>query len=223
MILKFNLEAEYAIKLVATSGLFLVNKFFIVLAQVLLTLMYVVISYFLSQSIRECANSIELKLTNRKSIADFMKNYDRIHRLVHKFEKSFSWQVLFLVTSNFIELFKLFSEFFGFNVSQYVYKVDIIISSSLSSLSFFSIAIFASEVDSQDRDLRRVTKEVSFNLSVVEETRASGELLAKFMKSKEGLTLSACGLFQFTKSFLLASFGVLLTYNLLILQVNTTW
>ncbi|KAG8187384.1 hypothetical protein JTE90_016930 [Oedothorax gibbosus] len=155
MMLKFNLEAKYAIKLVAATGFFLVNKNFIVLAQVLLTLMYVVISYFLSQVIRECGNNIELKLTDRKSVAHFMKNYTRIHTLVHKFEKSFSWQVLFLVISNFIELFPLFSEFLGFNVSQHVYKIEMITSSSLSSLSLFSIVIFASQVDSQDRDLRR--------------------------------------------------------------------
>ncbi|KAG8187385.1 hypothetical protein JTE90_016931 [Oedothorax gibbosus] len=169
--------------------------------------------------IKECGNIFVQKLTDEQSVAEFVKNYARIHRLVHKIEGSFSWQILFLTMSNFIELFQLFSVFLGFSVNQFVYKVELV-ASCLSSFSFFSIAIFASQVDSQDKVLRRATKEASFNLRVYEETRARGELLVKFMKSKEALSLSACGMFQLNRSVLFTSFGVLLTYNLLILQLN---
>ncbi|GBN39184.1 hypothetical protein AVEN_15524-1 [Araneus ventricosus] len=92
---------------------------------------------------------------------------------------------------------------------------------SLHSVAFFALPYFASEVSKADEELRDKVKDEFFRLTLRKSTKAGSELLGRFMKAKRHLVLTAWGVFQFKKGFLFASAGVVITYNLLILQLNT--
>ncbi|GBM78271.1 hypothetical protein AVEN_245205-1 [Araneus ventricosus] len=103
-----------------------------------------------------------------------------------------------------------------------IFKIDNSVFGLLQSIAFFALTYFASHVSKADEELRKKVKDVAFRLSLQENTRAHSELLVRFMKSKWRLILTAWGVFQFKKSFLFASAGVVITYNLLILQLDTS-
>lgn len=220
MLLKSNPQVVLPIKVILVIFFFITTKMLVVFAQSVLTLMYVSVSYFCSQLIKECRNKFASGPIHEQSVTDFMRSYAKVHNFVLRVEESFSWQILFLSVSNFIELFQLFSGILGLRRTSPIYNVENFASSFLSSISFFAIAVFASRVDTEYSVLRRVSKMAAFTLSLSKDTRSLGGLLSKFEKSRERLTLTACGLFRFTRSFLLTSSGAVLTYNLLILQIR---
>ncbi|GBN59430.1 hypothetical protein AVEN_228425-1 [Araneus ventricosus] len=85
----------------------------------------------------------------------------------------------------------------------------------------FQSAYTAAGVNEKDQNLRKLIKEISFNLRCSDDTKREGKLLLEFIMSKEKLIFLANGIFCFTKSFLLASASVFLSYNLLLLQLDT--
>lgn len=222
-LLKSYPDVVFPIKVLIATIFFISTKLLILFSHAALTIMYASVSYFCSQLIKECGNHLQSESVHGQCVANFMRSYGRVHTFVLRIEESLSFQILFLSASNFFELFSLFSRILGFTPVRQIYQVGNFVSSFLSSLSFLVIAVFASRVDTQDGVLRRVSKMAAFNLSLSKNTQPCGELLTRFMESRERLTLTAFGLFQFTRSFLLGSSGVLLTYNLLIVQIDSPW
>ncbi|GBN75136.1 hypothetical protein AVEN_90700-1 [Araneus ventricosus] len=87
----------------------------------------------------------------------------------------------------------------------------------LQGISFFAVIFYASQVENEDRKLRYEVKDFAFR---IKETKECSEMLLDFVSSKCHLVLTASGVIQFTKSLLLTSAGILVTYNLLVLQLN---
>ncbi|GBN98818.1 hypothetical protein AVEN_6704-1 [Araneus ventricosus] len=102
-----------------------------------------------------------------------------------------------------------------------VYIAPKVLSKILNFVTFFSIAYAASCVYEKDQKLRKAIMEISFSLRCAEDTKRDGKLLLEFIRSKEQLIFTANGIFTFTKSFLLAAASVFLSYNLLLLQLDT--
>ncbi|GBN28591.1 hypothetical protein AVEN_185114-1 [Araneus ventricosus] len=91
---------------------------------------------------------------------------------------------------------------------------------ALQGVSFFVVIFFAAQVHEEDEELRHEVKDIAFQLKNLKGTEESYEALFLFLESKRPLALTASGLFQFKKNLLLSSAGILITYNLLILQLD---
>ncbi|GBN08696.1 hypothetical protein AVEN_73492-1 [Araneus ventricosus] len=133
-----------------------------------------------------------------------------------------SVQVFFLISSHFSDLFPVFSHVLGFyTMSNSVYVAQKVVFTILNFVTFFCIAYAASGVYEKDQKFRKAIMEISFSLRCAEDTKRDGKLLLEFIRSKEQLIFTANGIFTFTKSFLLAAASVFLSYNLLLLQLDT--
>ncbi|GBN04557.1 hypothetical protein AVEN_257151-1 [Araneus ventricosus] len=126
------------------------------------------------------------------------------------------------MVSQFIVLFAMLSKILGFyGYFNVILDVENSVFASLQSISFLTIIFFASAVKREDEDLRNHVHHIGFQWSLAEETKECSKLLVRFIESKHHLVLTAGGIFHFTKSFLFSSIGVLITYNLLFLQLGT--
>ncbi|GBN08691.1 hypothetical protein AVEN_73488-1 [Araneus ventricosus] len=133
-----------------------------------------------------------------------------------------SLQVFFLTCSYFSDLFSVFSNVLGFYTSHNaVYIAEKFVSTILNFVSFFCLAYIAAGVNEKDQNLRKVIKEISFNLRCSEDTKRDGKMLLEFIRSKEHLIFTSNGIFTFRKGFLVTAASVFLSYNLLLLQLDT--
>ncbi|GBO00108.1 hypothetical protein AVEN_265419-1 [Araneus ventricosus] len=133
-----------------------------------------------------------------------------------------SLQVFFLTCLCFSDIFAVFSNILGFyRIFSSVHIAGNVASVTLSFSSFFCMAYSAGGVYEKDQKLRKTIKEISFSLRCSEGTKRDGKLLLEFIRSREKLIFTGNGVFAFTKSFLLSSAGVLISYNLLLLQLET--
>ncbi|GFQ88980.1 uncharacterized protein TNCT_34451 [Trichonephila clavata] len=133
-----------------------------------------------------------------------------------------SSEVLWICAASLTELFAEISIALGFySHGNHVYTIEKILHTTFDLMSFFSIIFFAAEVGRKDQILRKVVKETAFALSLSDKTEVNGKLLYKLIKSKEEIVLSAWGVFNFTRSFLLASFAGIISFNLLLIQLNS--
>ncbi|GIY58700.1 uncharacterized protein CDAR_416071 [Caerostris darwini] len=137
-------------------------------------------------------------------------------------ESTLSLQVFWLMMSHFIVTFSMLSKFLGFfYIDGVIFNLEKTLSDPFKCVSFFSIIYFGSKVREADEEMRDTAKDVAFALSLSKETEEISKILFRFIESKRPLVLTAWGVFQFSKGFLFTSAGVLITYNLLILQMNT--
>ncbi|GBN83329.1 hypothetical protein AVEN_250047-1 [Araneus ventricosus] len=132
-----------------------------------------------------------------------------------------SLPVFLLTCSHFSDFFSVFSYGLGFHQCSDFCAVSKVASTTLTLSSCFCVAYFASGVYEEDQKLRKAIKEISFSLRCSEGTKRDGKLLLEFIRSKEKLIFTANGLFNFTKSFLLGLASVFLSYNLLLLHLDT--
>ncbi|GBO00581.1 hypothetical protein AVEN_133641-1 [Araneus ventricosus] len=130
--------------------------------------------------------------------------------------------MLFLCSANFSDVFAAVSFALGF--SKYpdaIVTLKKIIFGTLNFVAFFATSYSAAEVSRKDERIRKRIKSVAFNRYVQKDTKEQGDLLQRFVQSKAEIVLSAGGVMNFSRGFLLTSAGVLITYNLLLVQLNT--
>ncbi|GBN76444.1 hypothetical protein AVEN_170553-1 [Araneus ventricosus] len=128
--------------------------------------------------------------------------------------------MLFLCSANFSDVFAIFSFALGFSKHlNALLTLNGIVFGTLNFVAFFATSYFAAEVSREDSMIRKRMKSVAFNLSVSKDTK--GHLLRRFIQSKTGIVLTAVGVMNFSRGFLLTYAGVLVTYNLLMVQLNT--
>ncbi|GIY58702.1 uncharacterized protein CDAR_416091 [Caerostris darwini] len=155
-------------------------------------------------------------------MTEFIHEYSNIHQFASDIESALSLQVLFLCISNLTEVFAVFTITLGYSdFWNYIYGIEKAIYTISNLISFFGLTYFASEVSREDKRLRVIIKDIEFKLSSSKETQDQGNMLHKFIKSKEIIVFSAWGVFDFTRELLLTSTGVFMTYNLLLIQLNT--
>lgn len=215
------------VKTVIISLYYLITRAFLYYGSFLQSLFYATWSILLSQEIKECD---EHHLTNwpsatsdkNRSVAEFLNSYGRIHKLVTLSESALSAHIFWLSSSNILIIFVQFSSFLGMYsyLSMNTMHGYFLSFSLVQSLSYFSTIYCASKVRERDLELRERVKNSIFLLRLSKQATESRKLLKEFIDSKQPLILSAGGIFKFTKGFLLQSIGLLITYNLLILQLN---
>ncbi|GBM61919.1 hypothetical protein AVEN_69575-1 [Araneus ventricosus] len=133
-----------------------------------------------------------------------------------------SLQILFLCCANFSDIFAVVSYALGFSdYPDALVILSVMVFGTLNFVSFFATSYFAAEVSREDEKIRKRIKTVAFNSSVKKDNKVQGDLLQSFLQSKAEIVLSAGGVMNFSRGFLLTSAGVLISYNLLLIQLNT--
>lgn len=124
------------------------------------------------------------------------------------------------IASNFFELFMQFSLLF----ETYTYSLTSMLRSSvfpvIEGVSYFAIFYFASKVQQKDTKLRNRVKDIAFRLQLSELNKSYGYIFTEFIYSRRIIIFTACGMFDLSKRVLLASTGILISFNLLILQLT---
>lgn len=218
-----HISCDFNLKLIVVFCYFVITRLLVVAVCILTTISHVTFNISLGRFISQCKTKLNHSIDSKNGVLNFVRDYNAIHKLAMSAESAFSVPVFWLWSSHFVEIFASFSNLLGFHSNAHlVYIVEKIIITPLNLVSLFSIPYFASEVCREDEKLRKRAKEMSFYLRMSKETEIekSGEFLMRFIKSKEKIMFSALGAFYFTRTFLLTSVGVLITYNLLILQLN---
>ncbi|GBO14989.1 hypothetical protein AVEN_77151-1, partial [Araneus ventricosus] len=224
MLLNTNLSPSFTIQYIAVVFYFLSTRIFKLFCPLLLTALYIQCCLVLSMLIKQCTNELRISThssNKQNAFRSFLRYYGFCHELFLFTEAALSLQIFWLLSSHFTIIFILISTFFnfyGFSVS--ILDVEHSIFSVIQGISFFAVIFYASQVESEDRKLRYEVKDFAFRLKLLTETKECSETLLDFVNSRCRLVLTASGVIQFTKSLLLTSAGFLVTYNLLVLQLN---
>ncbi|GBM59821.1 hypothetical protein AVEN_10026-1 [Araneus ventricosus] len=221
---KLNYPSELSFKTIFVMFYFTSTKVLPLIVSILFSLFYISVCIFLSRILRECGQRLKLgcKSAGIKQVSDrFIAEYTDVHRFACDIESSLSLQVLAICVTNFAELFAIFAivlRFYPFESTAFIIEKAFI--SPINFTSLFGIAYFASEVQREDQEVRRALKEIMYISSLSKETWKSGEIMRRFIKSKENIVFSAWRVFNFSRGFLLASAGTIVSYNLLLLQLQ---
>ncbi|GBO40385.1 hypothetical protein AVEN_26606-1 [Araneus ventricosus] len=220
-----NLSVNYSLKVVFTSMYIASTRICRLVTPLLLALFYIYWCLNLKRFIKLSAEQLHASLKNPNKqflLTHFIHHYNSCHGLALLTESALCEQIFWLMVSQFIVLFAILSKILGFyGYFNVILDVENSVFASLQSISFLTIIFFASAVKREDEDLRNQVHHIGFQWSLADETKECSKLLVRFIESKHHLVLTAWGIFQFTKSFLFSSIGVLITYNLLFLQLGT--
>ncbi|GIY58699.1 uncharacterized protein CDAR_416061 [Caerostris darwini] len=220
-----NITVSFPIK-VSFNIIYIVStRLFRLVTPQFLTIFYIQWCLILNRLVKQCIEELRISFhTSNKHciIQHFMRNYSVLHELHLMVESALSMEIFWLMASHFIIVFAMLSKVLGFfGYFDLILDIENTIFFFLDTISLFSIIFFASRVNKEDERIRDKVKDIAFHLSLVKETKETSKLLIRYIQSKRHLVLTAWGIFQFKKNFLFTSVGVLITYNLLILQLNT--
>ncbi|GBN28586.1 hypothetical protein AVEN_185110-1 [Araneus ventricosus] len=208
----------FPVKLTVVATYYVSTRTIKYVCPLLLILFYVQQCFLLSQYLKEQRHYSSLK---QISVPCFIRDYNFLHKTILLAESALSLQIFWLISSLFTSLFVLFSATLRFNSSSsLIVDLEYIIFAALQGISFFVVIFFAAQVNEEDEELRHEVKDIAFQLKQWKRTEKSYETLFLFLESKRPLALTASGLFQFKKNLLLTSAGILITYNLLMLQLD---
>ncbi|KAG8190190.1 hypothetical protein JTE90_011914 [Oedothorax gibbosus] len=161
-------------------------------------------------------------IDTRKKVSDFICCYQKIHQLTMLTEQALSTQVFFNLASQFALTFSYLALWLGmYTERDPVFNFESNAFKALQSMSFFVVTVVASRVKQSDQAVRIKVKELAYQLRLSSNTIEYGNSLQMFMDSKEPLILTAWGIFKFTQSSFFNTIGILITYNLLLLQLES--
>lgn len=183
----------------------------------LITLYYTSWCFVIKRAIESCEAQFTNSHWDRRMVSNFINEYKSIYRLAAQFESAMSRQVFFLNACHFIVVFIQVAKvlhFRRFYPSVFIEKTSFPI---LHTISFFAITYFAGKVHEKDQMLRHRVQDLAFHLESSKSSMKYGRILNQFIRSKEAVVFSACEIYNFKKSLLLASVGVVISYNLLVL------
>ncbi|GIY58698.1 uncharacterized protein CDAR_416051 [Caerostris darwini] len=220
-----NIAVSLPIKVSFNIAYIVLTRLFRVVSPLFLTAFYIHWCLILNRLTKQCAEELRISVqtSNKKRIVhNFIRNYNKLHGLAVMTESALSVEIFWLMASHFTIVFGMLSKVLGFfGYIDIILDLENSVFATIDCISFFAIIFFASRIHREDEKVRDQVREVIFQLSLAKDSTESSKLLLRFIQSKRQLVLTAGGIFEFTKSFLFTSAGVLITYNLLILQLNT--
>lgn len=154
------------------------------------------------------------------STEKFINFYETIHNMATSIESALSLELLFLTLFQYTLVYTVVSDFYEqeTDILMYIEKMSF---RNIPVLFFIVMVFYESEVNYQDIRLRKNVRGLVFRMTTVENNAKCADVLSRFMDSKDEIAFSAWGMFRFTRTFILTSLSVLITYSILILQLDT--
>ncbi|GBN51208.1 hypothetical protein AVEN_74339-1 [Araneus ventricosus] len=150
---------------------------------------------------------------------DVLRNYNIIEEKIHLLKRSLSLPLFIVLLNGFFVLYTVLSLSLYNEFRPYM-MVEMGCNAFTGVFLLSSSTIFASGIP-------RYISEIKNTVAFLIEERQLSKLnrdkeirILERMEKKDLIYLSACGIVDFKKSFLLTAFGTLLTYGLLIMRLN---
>nr|XP_015903969.2 uncharacterized protein LOC107436688 [Parasteatoda tepidariorum] len=209
---------------ILTALYFLVTRLTRTVIPSLLSIIYITWCNALCEAVKRCKDMIRIPTANKTlDYLPFIQEYTYTYNLIAEIENIFSSHVFCLIGANFFVFFLSFTQLVGFtSIFDMPQKTENFTILLVQGVLLFVIIYKAAKVGEEDRLVRKKVKDLVFFLLSSKETCHNGNFLSEFLNSKPNITLTAGGAFTFTKSLLFTTVGVIITYNLLILQLQIT-
>lgn len=212
------LQADLFVKKVILMLYIPFTRIVILLIPCMSCLFHIALFSSVLHAINLCKNRA-MSVNNKKKVNSFLKMYTKIHEFSASVDSAVSLELLILSSyqcsliytkiSNLIHSIPLDAVARTQNLFMYL------------QISLFVVAVFlASEIHNSDVSLKLRMRDVAFQLSLNPENSSCADLLLRFLDSKPVITFTAWKMFNFTRTFFLTSVGALLTYSLLIAQID---
>lgn len=193
----------------------------------LVTHLYCIVCYRAFSKLRHYRHSFSrLKhMTDLTPYFSILRGYIQFLDIISEAEAVFSKIAFFLVVSNFLSAFTILATTFNYS-KEYVTVATHAISIITFLTSGFSLILTISFASQVSLEMSRNSR--LFHL-LLDGWKCNGqalssefESLAEAIKTRPNLRLSGCEVFYFNRNGILAVFGTLLTYGLLILQLKSS-
>lgn len=196
---------------------------------------YVMLCYMLRYVICNYVKSVRKRLSCRKTqfslrdINQCFKTYDAAITVLKSMEKSMSFPIFLVQISDLISLFWGFILFDPLGQKKdnqgafESYQTAMVFVFLRALVSFLCVSLAASSVHEADKAAKEVNEEALKRVILFEGGRKENfeEFTALcILNQNQPITLSAGGFFYFTKGMVLSAVGSVLTYSLLLLQIN---
>lgn len=199
------------------------NKHLTVVMPILLMIYINSLFYIIQRVLQDIIHQTKSRLCYtdpRCSILNFIKQYQSLHLLANMIQTVYSLPLLFLTIFQFMETFALFSNLFGFSGGNGIYDIEQSLVRFALSFGFLLTVYWAAEGERQDRLLRKMIKEISYYLSISEDTIIYADNLLQLLRSKDKIIFHTWGVIKLNRKFLLSFLGTALSYNILFVQLN---
>ncbi|GBM43065.1 hypothetical protein AVEN_126155-1 [Araneus ventricosus] len=149
---------------------------------------------------------------------DILKHYDVIEENLHFLKTTLSTPLFIALLHSYFNLYSALSVVLNGKIMIYMF-VELGCNVFTGIVLLTLLTIYSSKIPNY---MKKIKNTVGFLINKHEQSNLRNEKeirILKRMEQKEIMYLSACGMIDFKKSFLLTAFGTLLTYGLLIVNL----
>lgn len=197
---------------------FISSRSIFVLFPGMISLLHLTLFMSLNQVINKCSDYI-VHLKTGKHVEEFINTYTKIYKMATSVESAISLEMLFMTSYQYSKMYLIIS-----NLYEETSEIDDILKMDLNiqylQNCLYTLSLFvAADIHARDSSLKSKIKDVAFRMSFSRGTLVYSDVLTRFVDSKEIITFTAWKMFSFTRTFIITSTGVFLTYSILILQI----
>ncbi|GBM36368.1 hypothetical protein AVEN_176063-1 [Araneus ventricosus] len=154
-------------------------------------------------------------------ITALLKDYDLIFDTVRLLKTTLSTPLFFIFLSSFLHLYLTMYNILREYVEPY-YMVELIANTCTGLSILISLTLLSSRISEQLHEIRMTSQKLTNLISQHNLRTFCGKrtlFLLERIEARHVIHLSACGMFDLKRSFLLSAFGFLFTYGLLVVNL----
>ncbi|GIY63069.1 uncharacterized protein CDAR_563891 [Caerostris darwini] len=225
----FTLPEGYNCKLFYVITLF--NNSFLNIMKTFLAIIYTIICHFLSTILRTHSNYGDMIMQKSKvavhsvTIECYLLRYESILKVLKHFEKTLAFPIFLLQIEDLVGLFYgfIWLEARKLPLKSWIrhYWLLVYFTSLISLVSFLSVSLTASSVHEASKECKNVQEIVLKQVLASNRKKDFKTVTLLFLAHQSRpFILSAWGCFYFTKGLVLVALGSVMTYSLLLIQIN---
>ncbi|GBN91599.1 hypothetical protein AVEN_11814-1 [Araneus ventricosus] len=216
-------------KAMAISQLFL--QIAVHALRTVVTVFYVIVCCFFSKLLNTLSDRT-LSLSHLKanvcnsSILRYLESYESVTKAMKSFENAMSFLIFLIEASDFVSIFYCFIKLDPFHQAKREsflknHAPAVIFHFLRALLSFLWVSLAASSLHEASKTTKEVQEKIMKEMIISDEANSKQLLRLFVVHNSPAFTLSAWGFFHFSKGMVLAAVGSILTYSLLILQIDS--
>lgn len=208
-----------------TTRIFLVMSFVLLISAFpgFVTILACAMFMHLNSLLKNCKeNLVKLNEVSSDCLMHFVKEYSKLLGLVHEFSSILSIPIFLLMV---MHLLCMFTGTAIFLMNQEILKVNFIGENAFLLISGTSylmlLVITASNIHVQTQAISGLLKDV-YEREISSSKLSSRDLkVLQTIANKDAVLISACGMIQFTRNYIISVLGGFITYALLFISINS--
>ncbi|GBO07305.1 hypothetical protein AVEN_220405-1 [Araneus ventricosus] len=157
--------------------------------------------------------------TKYSDYSDVLRNYNIVEEKIRLLKRSLSLPLFIVLLNGFFALYTVLSFSLDNDFLPYM-MVEMGCNAFSGVFLLSSLTVFASGIPHYISEIKNTSALLIEERQLSEFNRDKEIRILERMEKKDLIYLSACGIVDFKKSFLLTAFGTFLTYGLLIMHLN---